>query len=72
MIGALLQLIIYLLVLGILYWLVVYVIDAIPIPDPPNRIIKLVLAVVLAIVIILMLLNLLGISTGGLNLPKLQ
>jgi hypothetical protein len=72
MIGALLQLIIYLLVLGILYWLVVYVIDAIPIPDPPNRIIKLVLAVVLAIVIILMLLNLIGISTGGLNLPKLQ
>ena len=32
MISALITLIIYLMVLGLLYWLVIYVIDTIPIP----------------------------------------
>jgi hypothetical protein len=73
MIGALLSLIIYLLILGLLYWLVIWVIDSIPIPDPPNRIIKLVLGVVIAIVVILMLLNLLGIGVGGdIHMPKVN
>ena len=73
MIGALINLIIYLLVLGCLYLLVVWLIDAIPIPDPPNRIIKLVLGVVIALIVILMLLNLLGIGTGsGLNMPQIK
>jgi hypothetical protein len=71
MIPALIQLIIWLLVVGILYWVVIYVLDAIPIPDPPNRIIKIVLAVVLALAVLLMLLNLMGINTG-VNMPKLQ
>lgn len=70
MIPALIQLIIWLLVVGILYWVVIYVLDAIPIPDPPNRIIKIVLAVVLALAVLLMLLNLMGINTG-VNMPKL-
>jgi hypothetical protein len=69
MIAALINLIVWLLVVGILYWIVVYVIDAIPIPDPPNRIIKLVLIVVIALTVILMLLNLVGID-AGMHLPK--
>jgi len=69
MIPALINLIIYLLVVGLLYWLVVYVIDAIPIPDPPNRIIKIALMVLLVLIIVLLLLQLLGIAGGG--LPKL-
>jgi hypothetical protein len=69
MIAALINLIVWLLVVGILYWIVVYVIDAIPIPDPPNRIIKLVLIVVIALTVILMLLNLVGVD-AGMHLPK--
>lgn len=70
MISALITLIIWLLVVGILYWIVIYVLDAIPIPDPPNRIIKVVLAVVLALVVLMMLVDLLG--GGSIGFPKLH
>jgi hypothetical protein len=70
MISALVTLIIYLLVLGILIWLVYYVVDAIPLPDPIGRIVKLVVVVIAALVVILMLLNLLGVG-AGIDLPKL-
>lgn len=71
MIAALINLIIYLIVLGLLYWLVVYVIDTIPIPDPPNRFIKLALMVLLVLIVIVLLLDILGGGVGGLGLPKL-
>ena len=70
MIAGLINLIIYLLVLGLLYWLVIYVLDTIPIPDPPNRIIKIALMVLMVIVVILLLLSLVGIDVGG--LPRLN
>ena len=70
MISALITLIIYLLVIGLIYWLVIYVIDTIPIPDPPARIIKIALMVLLVLVIIILLLQMIGMSTG-VNLPKL-
>ena len=71
MIPALINLIVWLLVVGILYWIVIYIIDNVPIPDPPARIIKIVLVVVLALVCILMLLDLVGVQTG-VNLPKVS
>lgn len=70
MIPALITLIVYLLVIGLLYWLVIYVLDAIPIPDPPNRIIKLALMVLLVLVVIVLLLNLIGVG-AGVTVPKL-
>ena len=70
MVAALINLIIYLLVLGLLYWLVLYVIDTIPIPDPPARIIKIALMVLMVLVIIMLLLQLIG-AGGDLRLPKL-
>jgi hypothetical protein len=69
MIPALVSLIIYLLVLGILYALAVYVVDAL-IPEPPARMIKVVLIVIIAIVAVLLLLQLVGVGSG-LNMPKL-
>jgi hypothetical protein len=71
MISALITLIVYLLVLGLLYWLVIYVLDTIPIPDPPNRIIKIALMVLMVLVIIVLLLNILGVG-GDLHMPRLQ
>ena len=70
MIAALINLIVYLLVLGLLYWLVMYVLDTIPIPDPPNRIIKIALMVIMVLIVIMLLLNLLGVGTG-LDLPRI-
>ena len=71
MIAALINLIIYLIVLGLLYWLVTYVIDTIPIPDPPARFIKLALMVLLVLIVIVLILELLGSGMTGVNLPKL-
>jgi hypothetical protein len=70
MIQGLIQLIIWLIVVGILLALVYYVLDAIPIPEPINRIVKVVVVVVAALVLILLLLQLLGVGMGGLQLPK--
>ena len=69
MIAGLINLVIYLLVLGIVAWLVFYVVDAIPLPQPINRIVKLAVTVIIALVVILMLLNLVGVGTG-VDLPK--
>jgi len=69
MIAAIVNLIIYIVVLGILYAVVVYAVDNL-LPDPPARIVKVVVVVLLALALILMLLNMLGVG-GGLNMPKL-
>jgi glucan phosphoethanolaminetransferase (alkaline phosphatase superfamily) len=69
MIGVLLNLIVYLLIAGILIALVYWLLDAIPVPEPINRIIKIVLVVVAVLVIVMLLLQLLG--GGGVSLPKL-
>ena len=71
MIPALINLIIYLLVAGVLIWLVLYIVDAIPIPQPFNRIIKLVITVLACLIVILLLLQVLGMGTGVGPLPKL-
>ena len=71
MISALVTLIIYLIVIGILLWLVYYVLDAIPVPEPFNRWAKLLLVVVAVLIIIVLLLQLVG-SGGNINLPSLR
>ena len=57
MIGGLINLIVWLLIVGILIALVYWVIDAIPLPQPLNRIVKIVVVVVSALVLILLLLT---------------
>jgi hypothetical protein len=69
MIPALVNLIVYLLVIGILLALVYWVIDVIPIPQPINRIIKVIIVVLAVLVIVLLLLQLVG--GGGISVPKL-
>jgi hypothetical protein len=70
MIPALISLIIWLLVVGILYWVAVYVVDNF-IPDPPARLVKVVLIVIIALVVVLALLNLIGVGTG-IDFPRLK
>ena len=69
MIGAIINLIIYLLILGILYYLFVYVVDQF-VPEPPQRILKVAAIVFFCIIVILLLLDLVG--GGGINLPKIS
>jgi hypothetical protein len=55
-ITSLLPLIPYLIVLGLLVWLVWYVADRIPLPNPFNKLVKL-LAIVIGVVIVITILN---------------
>ena len=52
MIGALLTLVLYILVFGLLYWLVEYLLGLFPLPDPAPRVIRAVLAVILVLFLI--------------------
>jgi len=69
MIGLFINIIVWILVLGILYWLAIYVIDAIPLPQPANRVAKLVITVLIVLVVLLLLLQLVGVDLGGARLP---
>jgi hypothetical protein len=71
MISALITLVVYLLVLGILWYLIDYVIRTLPVPDPPARIIRILLVVIFCIIVIVLLLNLIGVSTG-VSLPRIS
>lgn len=57
-------LIVFLLIIGLVYW----VITQIPLPDPIKRIAIIIVVVVAAIVLIMFLLSLVG--GGGLNLGR--
>jgi len=70
MIMNLVNLIVWLLVIGILYAVAKYVIDNL-IPEPPQRIANVVLIVFVALAVILVLLGMLGVNTG-LDLPKIN
>lgn len=70
MITGLINLIVYLLVLGIVVALIYYVVDAIPLPEPINRIVKVAVVVLCALAVILLLLQLIGVG-GGVDLPKI-
>lgn len=69
MIPALIQLIVYLLILGVLLAVLWYVIRELGLPEPIGRIVKVVVVVVVALVLIMLLLQLFGGGVGG--LPKL-
>lgn len=70
MIGALITLVVYLLVIGILIALVFYVCDAIPLPEPIARIVKIAVVVIACLIVIILLLQLVG-AAGNLALPKI-
>jgi uncharacterized membrane protein len=69
MIGALINLIIWLVILGILYAIAIYAVDNL-LPEPPRRVVKVVLIVVFGIVAVLLLLQLVGVGSD-LNIPRI-
>lgn len=70
MIGALITLLIYVIVLGIAYWVIDYVILNVPVPDPFARIARILMVVIFALILIGLLLNFVGVNTG-LDLPRI-
>ena len=65
MIGALLTLVIYILVVGLIWWLVQYLLGLFPLPEPAPRVIQAVLAVILVLFLIGVIMSVLGAGDYG-------
>lgn len=71
MIGALITFVIYVIVLAVIWWLISYVLDNFPLPEPANRILRVGAVIIIVIVAVLLLLSLVGV--GGLEgVPRLR
>jgi multisubunit Na+/H+ antiporter MnhB subunit len=60
MVGALITLLIIALIVGLVYW----VADALPVPQPMNKFVKIIAMVIGCLAVIVMLLGLAGYDTG--------
>jgi hypothetical protein len=69
MIPALINLIFWLLIIGILVALAIWVLGQLGLPEPIRRIIYVAVVVLVVLVVVLLLLQLVG--GGGVQLPKL-
>jgi hypothetical protein len=65
MIASLVYLVVYIVVIGVVLWLLNYLIDSVPLQDPFRRVAKIALTVIGVLIIILLLLNFVGVLEGG-------
>ena len=68
MIGSLIVLVVYILVLGLVLWLLQYVINALPMFEPFRAIANVILVVIGVIALIFILLSIVGDT--GMRLPR--
>jgi len=61
-IEGLIMLVIYIIVIGVVCYLLIYLIDAIPIGEPFNRVARTVILVVGVLLVILLLLQFVGVG----------
>jgi hypothetical protein len=64
MIASLVTLVIYIIVIGLVFWLLQFLIDYVGLPEPFHRIAKVVLVVIAVLIVLVLLLQLLGIAPG--------
>lgn len=69
MIGMLITLVIYIIVLGLVLWLLQYVVNSLPMFAPFRQIANVIIMVIGVIALIVLLLSLVG--DGGVRLPRL-
>lgn len=70
MIQALISLVIWLLIIGVIFWAVRYIASTLPMDPVVRNVINVVLTVVTVVVVLIVLLNLLGVMTG-VSLPRM-
>jgi hypothetical protein len=68
MIGSLIVLVVYIIVLGLILWLLQYVINALPMFEPFRQIANVILVVIGVIALIFILLSIVGDT--GVRLPR--
>jgi Na+-driven multidrug efflux pump len=70
MLGTLLAIVIYIVAIGIIWWLIEHILSIFPPPEPLNRVVRVILVVIIAIIAIALLMQLAGI-VSGVKLPGL-
>ena len=70
MISTLLTLIVYALVIGLLLWLLSYVLSSFPVPEQFRKIIWIVAVVIAVIFLIMLLLDVVG--GGNIGVPRIR
>lgn len=65
MITALVHLVIYIVVLGVVIWLLLYLVDAVPMGEPFHRVAKIAITVIGILILILLLLQFAGLVEPG-------
>ena len=70
MIASLIHLVIFLIVAGVILWLLIYLIDSVPLFEPFRQVARTVVIVIGVLILILLLLQFLGVVDGG--LPRLR
>jgi multisubunit Na+/H+ antiporter MnhB subunit len=69
MIMALITALIWIILIGVIVWAAYYIADRVPLPDPFNRIVKLLALIVGLLVVVLIIVGL--IQQLGVNLPAM-
>lgn len=69
MVTSLISLVIYIVIVGVIFWLLIYVIDNVPIFEPFRQVARMVVMVFGALILIIILLQFLGVVDGG--MPRL-
>lgn len=62
MIEGLVALVIYLCVLGLVAWLLLYIVSVLPLPEPFGKVARVVIIVVCCLILIVLLLQLVGVN----------
>ena len=70
MVGGLITLVIYIIVIGIILWLLRYLVSVIPMDEQFRTVANVVILVVGVLILILLLLNFAGLIDGG--MPRLR
>ena len=68
MIQSLIYLVIYLIVVGVILWLLRYLVSVIPMDEPFRRVANIAIIVIGVLIIILLLLSFTGLIDGGMRL----
>ncbi len=64
MIGTLIQLVIYLIIVGVIWWAVTTILGVIPLPEPIKTVINVVMIVILVFIVVYALLGLVPMASN--------
>ena len=68
MIGALIQVVAALIIVGVVWWAIQQLLPLVPLPEPFRKVIYVLLVVIMVLIVVYVLLGLLGVA-GSVHIP---